>query len=85
MRATGIVRKADELGRIVIPKELRNTMSIDEGTPLEIFTGNGQIVLQKYQPGCIFCDGFENLTDFAGKQICPACIVALSNKVKKSA
>ena len=85
MRATGIVRKVDELGRIVIPKELRRTMSIEEDTPLEIFTDNGQIILRKYEPGCIFCGSIAGIFDLDGKKVCPACIVRLNEKVKKTA
>ena len=51
MKATGVTRKVDELGRIVIPKELRNTLGIKEKSPLEIFVEGEDIVLQKYQPG----------------------------------
>ncbi len=51
MKATGIVRRIDELGRIVIPKEIRRTLRIREGDPLEIFTGrDGEVVLKKYSP-----------------------------------
>ena len=86
IRSTGIVRKVDFLGRIVIPKELRRTMNIQEDIDsLEIFTDNGNIILRKYQPGCIFCGSFEGLVDMGGKRICPACIAALGEKAKKSA
>ena len=51
MRATGIVRRIDELGRVVIPKEIRRTLRIREGDPLEIFTDHdGEVVLKKYSP-----------------------------------
>ena len=51
MKATGIVRRIDDLGRIVIPKEIRRTLRIREGDPLEIFTGNdGEVILKKYSP-----------------------------------
>ena len=51
MKATGIVRRIDDLGRVVIPKEIRKTLRIKEGTPLEIFTDReGQIILKKYSP-----------------------------------
>jgi transcriptional pleiotropic regulator of transition state genes len=55
MKSTGIVRKVDELGRIVIPKELRRTMNIKEGDPLEIYTEGEQIILKKYAPVCLKC------------------------------
>ena len=51
MKATGIVRRIDDLGRVVIPKEIRRTMRIREGDPLEIFTDNdGEVVFKKYSP-----------------------------------
>ncbi|WP_368936789.1 AbrB/MazE/SpoVT family DNA-binding domain-containing protein [Bacillus sp. SH8-8] len=53
MKATGVTRKVDELGRIVIPKELRNTLGIKEKSPLEIFVEGEDIILQKYQPGSV--------------------------------
>jgi transcriptional pleiotropic regulator of transition state genes len=73
MRATGIVRKIDELGRVVIPKELRTTFNIPEGTPLEIFTDNDNIILRKYEPGCVFCGGMEEIVTHKGKRVCFAC------------
>lgn len=81
MRAVGIVRKVDELGRIVIPKELRNVLNIPEGTPLEIFVNEkSEVVLRKYYPGCRFCGGMENLVIFAGEHVCQNCISNLSLK-----
>ena len=51
MKATGIIRRVDDLGRIVIPKEIRKTLKIREGDPVEIFTDNqGQVILKKYSP-----------------------------------
>lgn len=73
MKATGIVRKADELGRVVIPAELRKTLDIEEGTPLEIFTDGGQIIFKKYEPGCIFCGQVEGVKSFKNKCVCPKC------------
>ena len=55
MKSTGIVRKVDELGRIVLPKELRQTLNINERDPIEIFVDNSSIILQKYEPACMFC------------------------------
>ena len=59
MKSTGIVRKVDELGRIVLPKELRQILNIDKKDPLEIFVDNTSIVLQKYEPACIFFDSLK--------------------------
>lgn len=73
MKSTGIVRKIDELGRIVLPKELRRTLDIEEKDPLEIFIEDNTIILKKYQPACMFCGNARDVTTFKGKNICPAC------------
>ncbi len=73
MRSTGIVRRVDELGRVVIPKETRQMFSISERDSLEIFTDENMILLKKYSPGCIFCSNVKNLTLFKGKHICEEC------------
>lgn len=66
MRSTGIVRKVDEFGRVVLPMELRRTMDIQEGQPMEIFTdADGKIVLRKYEPDCLFCHSADNLMTFS--------------------
>ena len=77
MKNTGIVRKMDELGRIVLPKELRDVMGIEERTPLEIFTDGDAIVLKKHETACAFCGNTEGLSAFHGKQICAACLEQL--------
>ena len=74
MKNTGIVRKVDELGRVVLPKELRDVMGIEERTPLEIFTEEDTIILKKHETACTFCGGTEDLTVFRGKQICSVCL-----------
>jgi AbrB family transcriptional regulator, transcriptional pleiotropic regulator of transition state genes len=66
MKATGIVRKADDLGRVVIPIELRKTLNISTGDSLEIFSEEGRLVLQKYQPGCAITGTMENLVEIGG-------------------
>ena len=74
MKATGIVRRIDDLGRVVIPKEIRRTLRLREGTPLEIFTDReGEIILKKYQPACIFCGEAKGVVQFKGRNICPEC------------
>lgn len=73
MKSTGIVRKIDELGRVVIPMEMRRSMSIEDGDAFEIFVDGGRIVLSKYEPLCIFCGGSDDLADHKGKRICKAC------------
>lgn len=74
MKDTGIVRRVDELGRIVLPIELRRTLDIGERDPLEIFTEGERIVLRKYAPTCIFCGGDTGLTLFRGKAVCRGCL-----------
>lgn len=73
MKATGIVRKIDQLGRIVLPMELRKTLDISEKDPLEIYVDGEDIVLKKYQPVCIFCGEAGNVSEFKGKKICNNC------------
>jgi len=72
MKATGIVRRVDELGRIVIPKELRRTLGIDEGAPMEIYVDEDKVIFKKYQPGCIFC-GNATHRRYKEKLICRDC------------
>ncbi len=84
IKATGIVRNIDELGRLVLPKELRNTMQIQPGDPLEIYVEEDSIILKKYQPTCVFCDSSENLTDFGEKKVCKACIDAMRNQAEEN-
>ncbi|WP_127506308.1 AbrB/MazE/SpoVT family DNA-binding domain-containing protein [Paenibacillus humicus] len=81
MKATGIVRKIDELGRVVIPMELRRTLEISEKDPLEIFVDGESIILRKYRPGCSFC-GEETVAKRVGeKNLCRGCLVALKAEV----
>jgi len=77
IKATGITRKVDELGRVVIPIELRRVMAIDEADPLEIYTDNEKIILKKYRPGCIFCGNAEGLINIKGNNICQSCLKEL--------
>ena len=74
MKSTGMVRKVDELGRIVLPAEIRQSMDINVRDALEIFTDEGRIILQKYQPSCIFCSNADNVVYFNDKRICRACL-----------
>lgn len=78
MKATGIVRKVDELGRIVLPIELRRTLDIAEKDSLEIYVDGSSIVLKKYQPACVFCTDTKDVTSFKGKNICPKCLRELA-------
>lgn len=73
MKAVGIVRKLDPLGRITLPIEVRRNLDIQEEDPLEVFTEGDTIVLKKYAPACIFCGEVEGVTNILGKNICPEC------------
>ncbi len=80
MKSTGIVRKVDELGRIVLPIELRRTLDIAERDALEIFVSEDTIMLKKYQPTCVFCDSAKNIITYKGKNVCTSCISSLADK-----
>ncbi len=77
MKSTGIVRKVDELGRIVIPIELRRVLGIEERDPMEIYVNEDMIILKKYEASCIFCGKTKDVTPFKGKNICEKCMEAL--------
>ena len=74
MKSTGIVRKVDELGLIVLPIELRRTMDIAEKDAIEIYVDGASIILRKYEPTCIFCGDAKNVINYRGKNICPNCL-----------
>ena len=77
MKSKGIVSNVDELGRIVLPIELRRTLDIAERDSLEIYMDGHSIILKKYQPACIFCDDAKDVVSFHGKNVCPKCIRAM--------
>ena len=77
MKSTGIVRKVDELGRIVIPIELRRTLDINIKDALEIFVDGSYVVLKKYEPACVFCGNAKDVSNFKGKNICPDCLTEI--------
>ncbi len=77
MKSTGIVRKVDELGRIVLPIELRRNLGIEEKDALEIYVEGASVILRKYQPSCIFCDNADDVVNFKGKNICRQCLKEL--------
>ncbi|NLX86497.1 MAG: AbrB/MazE/SpoVT family DNA-binding domain-containing protein [Clostridiales bacterium] len=79
MKSTGIVRKVDELGRVVIPIELRRTLNIAEKDALEIYVDGEHIILKKYEPACIFCGNARDVINYKGKNICPDCAQELKN------
>lgn len=77
MKSTGMVRRVDELGRIVIPKEIRNKLEIDVKDPIEIYVEGNSIVLRKYVSGCIFCNSAKDLTNYKDKLICKKCLAQI--------
>lgn len=79
MKSTGIVRKVDELGRIVLPIELRRTLDIGEKDSLEIYVDEGKIILTKYDPCCCFCGGTKDIMVYRTKSVCHDCAKALQN------
>ena len=80
MKATGMFRKVDELGRIVLPAEIRQAMDIKLKDSLEIYTEGDSIIWKKYQLSCVFCQESENLEVFEGKRICPACLSKIKSQ-----
>lgn len=80
MKATGIVRKVDELGRIVIPIELRRNLNISIHDPIEIFVDEDFIMLKKYEPACIFCGNAKDIRMIHGKNVCTNCISELQDE-----
>jgi len=79
MKATGMTRQVDELGRFVLPIEIRRTLGIKVKDTLEIFIDEDRIVLKKYEPACIFCNSADNVVLYEGKRICGECL----SKLKK--
>ena len=79
MKSTGIVRKLDELGRVVLPMEIRSTFDINPKDALEIFVEDDCIILRKYQPSCVFCGETRDNITFGEKRVCKHCIEKLNN------
>jgi transcriptional pleiotropic regulator of transition state genes len=82
MKATGIVRKVDELGRVVLPVELRRTLNIAERDPLEIYINGSDIVLRKYNPGCAFCGSMEGLVTCGDNTLCRDCVTVFAETLE---
>ena len=78
LKTTGIVRKVDELGRIVLPIELRHTLDIEPRDSLEIYVDGNTILLRKYHPTCIFCEDSSDIVSFRGKNVCRKCIQTMN-------
>jgi len=83
LKSTGIVRKIDDLGRMVIPIELRKTMNINKKDPMEIFVEDDKIILKKYEPACIFCGSADNTFEYKGRTICQSCMEKMEEKAKE--
>ncbi len=81
MKSTGIVRKIDELGRVVIPKELRATMNFATKDYMEIYTEEDKIILKKYNPGCFICGSVKDIVEYKGKTICRDCLEEIQKSV----
>ncbi len=81
MKSTGIVRNVDELGRIVIPKEIRKKFNIEIKDPIEIYVDGSSIVLKKYLPNCIFCGGSKELISYKDKLVCSNCSKGISESI----
>ncbi len=79
MKSTGIVRKVDELGRVVIPIELRRTLGIEVKDALEIYVDSERIILKKYEPACLFCGNADDVKHFGSRIVCRECIGKLAN------
>lgn len=77
MKTAGIVRNLDNLGRVVIPKEMRKVLGINEGHPVEIAKVNNDIVISKFSTGCIFCGSDKEVVEFNGALVCDGCRKAL--------
>ena len=84
MKSTGIVRKVDELGRIVLPIELRRTLGIDVKDPLEIYVDQETIILKKYEPACVFCGNATDNQLFHGKNVCRECATTMGETLSGS-
>ncbi len=77
MKSTGITRKIDELGRIVLPIELRRTLEISERDSMEIFVEEDAIILKKFKKSCVFCGSEDGIIDFKNKCVCSECVATL--------
>ncbi len=80
MKSTGIVRKLDELGRIVLPMEIRKSFDLAEKDPIEIYTNQDMIILRKFHQSCVFCNSTENILAYKGKPVCSECLSDLMRK-----
>ena len=82
MKSTGIVRNIDELGRLVIPKEIRDEKGFVKNTPVEIFVEDDAVIVKKYVPVCRFCGCGDKLTVYLDQNVCHGCIEKLGELLK---
>lgn len=81
MRSTGIIRKLDELGRVVLPIEIRRSFDLKEKDAVEIYVQDDSIILRKYEPNCLFCGEMRNLSRYKGKLVCRKCIETMHDMI----
>lgn len=75
MKSTGIIRGLDNMGRVVIPKEIRKLLDMTEGKDnFEIYMQDDCIVLKKHKPGCVFCGFNEDCIEFENHTVCKNCV-----------
>ena len=79
-----MVRRIDELGRVVLPIETRRMLDIDATTPLEILVDVETIILRAHRPGCVFCGAMQDLLDHGGRQVCQGCVRALGLELRQA-
>lgn len=82
MKPVGIVRKVDQLGRIVLPKSLRKRYLMNEGDPVEILVQGDHIILERYKPKCVFCSNQENVVEYNSRYICNDCLVDMKQAIQ---
>lgn len=83
MKSTGIIRRVDELGRVVIPIEIRNQFNIVEKDPIEIYVDGSSIILKKFEPNCLFCGNTKDLSSYHDKLICNKCAKKIGSLVEE--
>ncbi len=84
MKSTGIIRPVDKMGRVVIPKEIRTLLKIENDVDsFEIYMDDDKVILKKYQPTCIFCDSLADSIQYGGYTVCKDCISRI-NEINRS-
>jgi transcriptional pleiotropic regulator of transition state genes len=81
MKATGVVRRTDNLGRVTLPIELRQRFDLSRGDAVEIYTDNNNIIMRRFELSCIFCGSTKGITEFKGKAVCEKCRIAMENNI----